>query len=182
MDAHDPTNPSHPLYGLYTGVVTERDDPEKLGRVCIQIPGLIDEGSAWALPLTFGGGMKERGSVFVPPVGAEVGILFRHGDVDQPYYLGGNLGAGEQLTGTEGDPDARAIETETYVIVIDDRPTSRSLTFMDKVTGNVIQMNGLLGSISIEATTQVEIKSKGFVRIDGLGVFINGVAAGFGKV
>ncbi len=182
MDVHDPGNPSHAYYGLYTGVVMDRDDPEKLGRVRVQIPGLVEEGTGWALPLSFGGGMKERGSVFVPPQGADVGVFFRHGDIDQPYYVGGNLGRGEQLTGTEGDPDVRAIETETYVIVIDERLASRGLTLMDKRSGNVIQMNGVLGAITIEATTQVAIKSKGFVRIDGLGVFINGVAAGFGKV
>lgn len=182
MDPHDPSRPDAPLFGLYTGVVMAREDPEKLGRVRIQIPGLIEEGSAWAFPLGFGGGTKQRGSVFVPPVGAEVGVLFRHGDVDQPYYLGGNLGRGEQLTGTEGEPDAQAIETENYVIVIDDRPESRSLTLMDKVSKNVIQMDGLKRSITIEATTQVNIRSKGFVYIDGLEVFVKGIPAGFGQV
>jgi len=182
MFHHDLGRPDMPLHGLFTGPVIERDDPEGLGRVRVQIPGIIEQGTNWALPLGFGGGSKKRGSVFVPPVGAEVAVFFRMGDVDQPYYLGGNLGHGEQLTGTEGDPNAQAIETESYVVLIDDRPESRSLTLHDKLSGNSVQMNGVTRSITVQATSTLNLKADGFVYIEGLQVFVNGVAAGFGAL
>lgn len=182
MDVDDPDRPDSPLFGMYTGVVLDREDPEKLGRVRIQIPGLIEEGTEWAFPLGMGGGAAQRGTVFVPPLGAEVAVWFRMGDIDQPYYFGGHLGRGEQLTGTEGDPDAYAIETESYVVLIDERPESRSLTLRDKASGNQIQMNGVTQSLSIDATTQINITSKGFVYINGLEVIIQGIPAGFGRV
>jgi uncharacterized protein involved in type VI secretion and phage assembly len=182
MDPFDPDRPDMPLTALFTGVVVDREDPQKLGRVRVTIPGLIEEGSAWAMPLSFGGWAKKRGAIFVPPVGADVGILFRMGDIDQPFYLGGWPGPGEQLTGTEGEPDAQAIETEHYSILIDDRPESRSLTLLDKESGNQIQLNGVARSVSIKATSVLSIECDGFIYIKGLEVFVNGVAAGFGKV
>jgi Type VI secretion system/phage-baseplate injector OB domain len=182
MLQHEGARPDTPYYGLYTGIVLERDDPLKLGRVRVQIPGLVDEGTAWALPLTFGGGTKQRGAIFTPPLGAEVGVLFRMGDIDQPYYLGGNLGVGEELTGTDGHPDAHAIETEHYVVLIDDRPESKSVTFLDKASGDCIQLNGVQRAITIKATSLVTIEAQGFIHINGLEVFINGIQAGLGKL
>lgn len=182
MHAHDPDRPDIPLLGLYTGVVTDRDDPEGLGRVRIRIPGLVEEGTGWAFPLTMGGGTAQRGAVFTPPLGSEVGVMFKMGDVDQPYFVGGNLGRGEQLTGTDGYPDCHAIETENWVVVFDDRPGSKSLTLMDKGSGNVIQMNGMDRSITIQSTTQLNIQCQGIIDIRGLEVFIQGIPAGFGKV
>jgi hypothetical protein len=182
MFAQDPTRPDAPLYGLYTGTVLDREDPLKLGRVRVQIPGLIEEGTGWAYPLGVGGGGKQRGSVFVPPLGAEVGVFFRLGDIDQPYYVGGHLGQGEELTGTDGDPDAQAIETESYVILIDDRPESKSLTLMDKSTGDCIQLNGVQRALTIKATAAIRIEAEGFVYINGLEVFINGKQSGLGKL
>src|SRR5215471_17336448 len=79
--------------GLYVGVVVKRDDDEKLGRVRVRVPGLIEPASAWAFPLgTVGGGSDARGFYAVPEVGAEVGVLFHQGDVDHPYYLCGHWG------------------------------------------------------------------------------------------
>ena len=77
----DTTDPRYTA--LYIGVVTNRKDPEGLGRVKVRIPGLIEPESDFALPLgTLGGGSDRRGLFAVPEVGAEVGILFNQGDVD----------------------------------------------------------------------------------------------------
>ncbi|HEU4405503.1 MAG TPA: phage baseplate assembly protein V, partial [Polyangiaceae bacterium] len=68
------------LLGLYIGYVTDRDDPERLGRVRLCIPGVLEPHSAWAWPLgTGGGGSKDCGFFAVPEVGAEVGVLFNQG-------------------------------------------------------------------------------------------------------
>lgn len=178
---HDPDNPSD-YYGLYIGYVIDRDDPKGLGRVRVCIPGLIDEGTSWARQLGLGGGAAKNGTKFVPPLNAEVAVFFANGDIDQPYFLGGPPGLNEGNTGDDASPDVRTIETASYVISIDERPESKSLTLWDKESEDYIQMNGVARSIAIKATSQIDIKCAGFIRLDGLEVFINGVQAGLGKI
>jgi hypothetical protein len=91
-----------PHIGLYIGVVVKRDDDEKLARVKVRIPGLIEPMSAWAFPLgTVGGGSDARGFYAVPEEGAEVGVLFHQGDVDQLFgirsYLAPRQSAGRRV-------------------------------------------------------------------------------------
>jgi uncharacterized protein involved in type VI secretion and phage assembly len=75
--------------GLVVGLVTNADDPERLGRVKVSFPTLSDqEESAWARLATPGAG-AERGLACVPEVGDEVLIGFEHGDARRPIVLGG---------------------------------------------------------------------------------------------
>src|SRR5512136_1169857 len=80
--------------GMYLGHVTDRNDPEGLGRVRVSIPGLIEPESGWAWPLgTSGGGSRDRGFFAVPEVGAEVAIWFNQGDLsEEPFYLSAHWG------------------------------------------------------------------------------------------
>ena len=74
---------------MYVGVVTKNDDPEKLGRVKVRIPGLVDPESAWAFPMGAPGGGSKRHGFFSPPVvGAEVCVFFHGGDPDHPWFIG----------------------------------------------------------------------------------------------
>lgn len=83
IGAHDTRLP-----GMYVGYVTHRNDPEKLGRVRVCIPGVLEPHSAWAWPLgTAGGGFKDRGFFAVPEEGAEVAVFFNQGDVDQLFGI-----------------------------------------------------------------------------------------------
>ncbi|MFD0744931.1 VgrG-related protein [Phytohabitans flavus] len=75
--------------GLVVGIVTNNDDPEKLGRVRVQFPTLsADDESAWARIATPGGG-KERGLQWLPEVDDEVLVGFELGDHARPVVLGG---------------------------------------------------------------------------------------------
>jgi hypothetical protein len=180
----DLDQPDRPIYGLQIGVVVDRNDPESLGRVRVRIPGLIEPASPWAWPLGApGGGSKSRGLWDIPNLGAEIGIFFKGGDPDQPYYMPANWGLGEVPSESEdGDPDVRTWETDEFAITIDDRPASKNLVLKDKSSGNEIKIDGITRSISLDATTEVSINATGIVRIDGLLVLINGVPAGFGRI
>jgi uncharacterized protein involved in type VI secretion and phage assembly len=75
--------------GLVVGIVTNNDDPEKLGRVRVQFPTLsaTDE-SAWARIATPGGG-PSRGMQWIPEVDDEVLVGFELDDHARPVVLGG---------------------------------------------------------------------------------------------
>ncbi|HEX6289750.1 MAG TPA: VgrG-related protein [Herpetosiphonaceae bacterium] len=79
----------HRIEGVVIGVVTNINDPDKLGRVKVKFPWL-DEGqeSDWARLVGTGGG-KDRGFMVVPEVEDEVLVAFEHGDINRPYIIGG---------------------------------------------------------------------------------------------
>jgi uncharacterized protein involved in type VI secretion and phage assembly len=74
---------------LVIGLVTNNDDPDKLGRVKVKFPSLTDnDESAWAKVLTPGGG-DTRGMQCTPEVQDEVLVGFEHDDKRRPVVLGG---------------------------------------------------------------------------------------------
>jgi uncharacterized protein involved in type VI secretion and phage assembly len=165
------------IYGLQIGYVVNDADPQRLGRVTVCIPGLVEPESAWALPLGTGGGADRRGMFWAPDIGAEVGVLFKGGDVNAPYYLGANWGllADERTpevpepvrTMTPADASkVKALETEHYLVTIDDRPGTKSLCLQDKTSGDVIEIDGVKQGIRIKGSYAVSIQAEGIVDID----------------
>ncbi|HSH23635.1 MAG TPA: phage baseplate assembly protein V [Acidimicrobiales bacterium] len=75
--------------GMVSGIVTNNNDPDEMGRVKVAFPWLApDYESDWARVCQFGAG-ESYGAVFVPDVGDEVLVSFEFGDVRRPYVLGG---------------------------------------------------------------------------------------------
>ncbi|GAB3459382.1 phage baseplate assembly protein V [Actinophytocola sediminis] len=75
--------------GLVCGVVTNVQDPEKLGRVKVALPWLSPSfESDWARVAQMGAGPRS-GALFLPEVGDEVLIGFEFGDPRRGYVLGG---------------------------------------------------------------------------------------------
>jgi uncharacterized protein involved in type VI secretion and phage assembly len=74
--------------GVVVGLVTDVNDPEKLGRIKVHFPWL-DEGheSDWIRIATLMAG-GNRGSFFLPEVNDEVLVAFEHGDSRFPFALG----------------------------------------------------------------------------------------------
>jgi uncharacterized protein involved in type VI secretion and phage assembly len=82
-----PSRRSWPM-GLVIGLVTQNQDPDKLGRIRVRYPTLGDDvESAWARIAAIGAG-PTRGALMLPAVGDEVLVGFEHGDVRRPFVLG----------------------------------------------------------------------------------------------
>jgi len=168
------------LYGLYLGHVTDRRDPEKLGRVRVCIPGLVEPESAWAWPLgTVGGGSKDQGFFAVPELGAEVGVFFDRGDVDSPHYVCSHWGkpTGESELPDEAQkdpPDNRVLSTKTFRIELDETEGARKLRLTNKKTGDHIVLDPETNSISIEATTAITLRAVGAISLEATTVTIAG--------
>jgi phage protein D len=78
-----------PVNGVVIALVTNNDDPQKLGRVKVKFPWLDQTyESNWARIASAGAG-KDRGEVVLPEVNDEVLVAFEHGDMRKPYVLGG---------------------------------------------------------------------------------------------
>ncbi len=73
---------------LLVGLVTNNNDPDKLGRVRVHFPTLtMDHESNWARVVAIGAG-GTRGFDCLPEVGDEVLVAFEHGDIHRPYIVG----------------------------------------------------------------------------------------------
>jgi hypothetical protein len=168
------------LPGMYLGYVTNRQDPERLGRVRVCVPGLLEPESEWAWPLgTVGGGAKDRGAFFVPAEGAECALFFAAGDIDHPFYLAAHYGKPEGASEVPEEaqvdpPDVQVIATPTFRIVLDERPGHRALKLVNKKTGDQIVLDAEVNTIELEGTTGVTIRSTGPTVIEGLNVLIKG--------
>lgn len=168
----------HPF--IYEGVVVDRDDPEQLGRIRFQIPGLIEPTSPWAYPAgTLGGGGRDCGLFAVPEMGAEVYVFFVGGDLDEPRYFAGHWGvtdAGSEVPeeARRTPPDSRVFATPTFRIQLDESAGARKLRLVNRKTGDFIELNAEDNSITIQATTALTIKATGLVDIRAAMLQLNG--------
>jgi hypothetical protein len=88
----EPAEPVRRFYGKYRGTVLSNTDPERRGRLLVQVPdvsGLFP--ATWALPCAPLSGIQ-TGVFTLPPPGAKVWVEFEHGDPDFPIVAGGFWG------------------------------------------------------------------------------------------
>lgn len=165
------------LYMPQHGVVVDVNDPLKRHRVKATIDGIVEE-TQWAYPCTMGGGGKQRGGHAAPPVGAHVVVVFLGGDVERPVYLGGwwvDDELPEDLGGLSAEeaPLVQVLETGRFKVTVDEREGKEQLVMTDKLTGDLIQMDGTSGGVQIKATTTLLLKADGQVVIEAAQVTIN---------
>lgn len=176
---------------IQEGVVVRNDDPRGLSRIKVRIPGLTpDDGGAWALPITLGGG-PQRGIMHIPDVGSEAYVFFLAGDPDKPRYLGGHWGKPKGVTdvptaareaAVEEQHQLKIWETERFALVFDERGGRERVYLHSKNRGEelaagsalMIEFDDTNGVVSISGTAGVVIRTLGIVDIQGLRVQING--------
>jgi phage baseplate assembly protein gpV len=84
------------------GVVSRVDDPERLGRIRVTLPGYSDVESEWLHVLSPGAG-KDKGLMALPDVDDRVLVLFPGETMGPGVVLGGLYGmAGPPDSGVEG--------------------------------------------------------------------------------
>jgi uncharacterized protein involved in type VI secretion and phage assembly len=170
------------LFGMYVGHVTDRKDPDQLGRVRVCVPGLLEPHSAWAWPLgTVGGGSKNRGFFAVPEEGAEVALFFNQGDVDKPYFISAHWGKpnGESEVPEEAQkdsPDNRVLATETFRLELDESEGARRLKITNKKTDDYLLFDAEENTITLQGTTSIIIKAVGAISLDATHITIGGRA------
>lgn len=188
--------PDQRLTSLYIGTVVDRVDPERLGRVKINVPGIIEPESGWCFPLgTVGGGSFGRGFFAVPKVGAEVGAFFKEGDPDTCWYMCANWGIPEDgdnkgenevpisvraTTDPERACNIIELETDFFRITIDDNEREgdfgETLEIVDKISGDGITIDRNLDSgpnVFIHGSASLILSSDGLLKIKATQVQIN---------
>jgi len=172
-----------PGSGLMIGIVTDINDPNKLGRVKVSFPWLTTEhASDWARVAHSGAGAG-RGLLFMPEVNDEVLVGFEQGDMLTPYVLGGLWNGKDTPPGElakvikNGKVEQRLLYSRAgHQIILDDSEQNGGITVIDK-NGNKLEIksqNNTLtittkGDIAIATDANLSLKSGGNLALEATG-------------
>ena len=150
-----------PLAETQMATVLSNADPEGKGRVRVRMNWQTDGmQTGWVRVMTPDGGSSSdvksnRGFVFIPEVGDQVLLGFRHGDPARPYVLG-SLFNGTTGNGGGSNNSIKSLKTRSGISVIlnDD---NKSLAIKD-AGGSSIHLDGN-GNILLNAPKNIQINA-----------------------
>ena len=152
-----------PLAETQMATVLSNADPQGKGRVRVRMNWQTDGmQTGWVRVMTPDGGSSSdvksnRGFVFIPEVGDQVLLGFRHGDPARPYVLGslfnGVTGSGGFAANHKKSLTTRSGSTVTF----DD--TAHTI-LLQTTRANKIFVDELNGTITISSAEEVNVKTK----------------------
>lgn len=156
------------FYGKYRGLVVNNADPERLGRLKLQVPSVLGDNvvTGWAMPCVPYGGAADQGMLFIPDVGAGVWVEFEEGDLEFPIWVGAywSKPGGNSELPKPNKPDG----TEESSV---QSPPTRKIIKTNK--GHTIQLEDAAGSESIAIIANGYQAGKPHViLLDGSGIKI----------
>jgi uncharacterized protein involved in type VI secretion and phage assembly len=140
--------------GVVVGIVTNNNDPDKLGRVKVRFPWLnnTDE-SDWARVLAPMAG-KGRGTYFLPEVDDEVLLVFDRGDLRVPYVIG-SLWNGKDTApagNEDGKNNVRMIKSRSgHTIKLNDEKGKETIEIVDASGENSVVIDTAANTLTIKA-------------------------------
>lgn len=158
-----PTSQDDRFYGVTVGVVTNNQDPDKLGRIKVKFPWLSDKDESYWARIVAPMAGKERGMYFLPEVDDEVLVAFEHGQVEFPYILGALWNGKDKPPGTndDGKNNQRLIKSRSgHTIVLDDTENTEKIIIRDKTGKNEIVIDSSSNAITIKSEQDLTIEAK----------------------
>jgi uncharacterized protein involved in type VI secretion and phage assembly len=159
---------SDKFLGVMVGIVTNNQDPDKLGRVRVKFPWLSDDHESWwariAVPMAGSG----RGVYYLPEPDDEVLVAFEHGDVRFPYVLGALWNGVDKppASNDDGKNNIRVVHSRSgHLIRLDDSSGDEKVEFIDKTGGNSITIKSSDNSITITCTGKLKLHADAGVEI-----------------
>ncbi len=166
--------------GVVTGMVTNLNDPDNLGRVKVKYAWLGEIESDWMRIATPMAG-AQRGIYYLPEINDEVLIAFEHGDTHRPYIIGYLWSSVDKPpkqnseVSSGGKVNERIIHSRSgHWIILDDTDGSEKIIVRDKTGKNewIIDsaQNSMTikveGDFTVEAGGKVTIKSKADMTLE----------------
>lgn len=134
-------------YGPYRAKVINNKDPEKLGRIIVEVPRarVPKENGEWVLPMMDGAG-KQHGFFWPPQQGDYVFVFFDNGDPRRPLCYMGGWYAGDEVhssmdTESDGTPKTRGFRTPGgHLVSLSDKDGKEKVTIRHK-DGTIVEWN-----------------------------------------
>ena len=164
-----PAEAPKPVAESQLAEVTDNEDPLGMGRVKVQMlwQAADNKSTDWLRVLMPDAGGSEtvstnRGHVFIPEVGDQVVLGFRHNDPDRPFVMG-SLYNGKNGKGGGKDNAIKSIKTKSgHSLEFDDTGKGTSITLKDPA-GNSIFLDTKGKNITITAPETMTWKAKNMV-------------------
>ncbi|MBW4643011.1 MAG: phage tail protein [Goleter apudmare HA4340-LM2] len=158
------------IYGVVIGIVTNNNDPDKLGRVKVSFPWLSDQDeSNWARIASPMAG-KQRGIYFLPEVDDEVLVAFEQGDLRFPYVIGvlWNGKDAPPVSNDDGKNNIRVIKSRSgHEIRLNDEDGQEKIEIIDKSGKNSLVFDTKNNSVTITSEKDINLQaSKGTIKLD----------------
>ena len=153
-----------PLAETQMATVLSNADPEGKGRVRVRMNWQTDGmQTGWVRVMTPDGGSSSdvksnRGFVFIPEVGDQVLLGFRHGDPARPYVLGSLFNGTTGRGGLEGNHMKSLTTRSGHTIKLNDSLSSLGITIKD-IKGNSIHIDSVGDDIIINAKRNITINA-----------------------
>jgi uncharacterized protein involved in type VI secretion and phage assembly len=153
-----------PVYGVVVGLVTDNNDPDKLGRVRLKFPWLSDDyQSDWARMVQLGAG-PDSGACFMPEVNDEVLVAFELGDVRRPIVLSALHNGKDKPSLGDGLFDNGKVKRRGFV----SRKGHRVVIFDDASKSGIalISSDGHIKISLNETNNEIHIACQGKIRVE----------------
>lgn len=180
--------------GVYPAIVTNNNDPDKMGRVKLKYPWLDEQmESNWAR-LTAADAGNQRGIMVFPEVNDEVLVAFEAGDFNFPYVVGAlwngqdavplhpvknskvterlwKTRTGHELHFYEDDSTSKIVLKEKNGLQVILDGTGKKVTVQESGQ-NIIEIDGNGGKISLKASTAIEVTAPNIKLAGSAGIKI----------
>jgi len=167
--------------GIVIGIVTDLDDPDRIGRVRVMFPHLGDQASDWARIATPMAG-KDRGVFFRPEKDDEVLVAFEHGEPRRPYVIGAlwsKVDTPPPDDGNATDNNWRFLKSRSgHVIRLDETKGAEKIEIVDKDENRKVVIDSANSKIQViceQGDVEVQAKS-GSVKVEAMTVEIKSSA------
>jgi uncharacterized protein involved in type VI secretion and phage assembly len=172
---------SRRIHGVVVGVVTNNQDPDKLGRVKVKLPWLSDaDESDWARIAAPMAG-KDRGTYFLPEVDDEVLVAFEHGDARFAYVVGAlwNGKDAPPAKNEDGKNNLRVIKSRSgHTIKLNDEQGKETIEIIGKGAKESIVIDTAKNTITITTDKDITLSaSKGAIKLDAQRIEIKSSSA-----
>jgi phage protein D/phage baseplate assembly protein gpV len=157
--------------GVVTGLVTNLNDPDDLGRVKVKYAWLGDIESDWvriAAPMAG----PTRGFYYLPEVNDEVLVAFEQGDVHHGYIVGALWNGKDkppkpnsEVT-SEGVVNQRIVQSRSgHTVILDDTNGAEQIIIRDKTGKNEMIIDSSQNSMSINVDGDFSVTAKGKITL-----------------
>jgi len=148
-------------FGKYRGKVIDNVDPQRQGRLKVQV-AMLEETLSWALPCVPYAG-KDLGLFFLPPKGSNVWVEFEGGFVEKPIWSGCFWGEGD-LPSEATSPNVQLLKMPGMVLKIDSSGVTLTLSAPTATPAVSLKLTAKGAELS-QGMTHVKIGANGGITL-----------------